>query len=80
MISESCTSTGNTISGTETQQTSLIMEGGSSNSALSGSTESIKQQNSDSNCGDNCPMQCIRFAPFQQQNWHTLCDQSLKEL
>ena len=35
-------------------------------------------QNSDS--GDTCPMQCIRFSPFQQQNWHILCDQSLQEL
>ncbi|KAG8226413.1 hypothetical protein J437_LFUL012509 [Ladona fulva] len=24
--------------------------------------------------------QCIRFQPFQQSSWHTLCDQNLKEL
>lgn len=29
---------------------------------------------------DSFPMQCIRFSPFQQQNWHILCDQSLQEL
>lgn len=35
-------------------------------------------QNSDS--GDSCSMQCIRFSPFQQQNWHLLCDQALQDL
>lgn len=35
-------------------------------------------QNSDS--GDSCSMQCIRFTPFQQQNWHPLCDQALQDL
>ncbi len=35
-------------------------------------------QNSDS--GDSCSMQCIRFSPFQQQNWHLLCDQGLQDL
>lgn len=24
--------------------------------------------------------QCIRFQPFQQTQWHVLCDQNLKEL
>lgn len=42
------------------------------------SVDTSSQQNSDS--GDTCPLQCIRFSPFQQQNWHVLCDQSLQEL
>lgn len=29
---------------------------------------------------DSTSFQCIRFQPFQQNNWHTLCDQNLKEL
>lgn len=29
---------------------------------------------------DGCSMQTIRFSPFQQQQWHILCDQSLQEL
>ena len=36
-------------------------------------------QNGDST-SEPCPLQCIRFNPFQQQNWHTLCDQNLQEL
>lgn len=39
-----------------------------------------QQGNSDGSCNESCPMQCIRFSPFQQQNWHILCDQSLQEL
>lgn len=34
----------------------------------------------ESGSNDSFPMQCIRFSPFQQQNWHILCDQSLQEL
>ncbi|XP_075219358.1 myelin regulatory factor isoform X2 [Lycorma delicatula] len=29
---------------------------------------------------DSSSFQCIRFQPFQQTAWHTLCDQNLKEL
>lgn len=29
---------------------------------------------------DSSSFQCIRFQPFQQTSWHTLCDQNLKEL
>ncbi|KAL1139754.1 hypothetical protein AAG570_006731 [Ranatra chinensis] len=29
---------------------------------------------------DSSSFQCIRFQPFQQSSWHTLCDHSLKEL
>lgn len=39
-----------------------------------------QHQSSNSEGNDSCPMQCIRFSPFQQQSWHVLCDQSLKEL
>lgn len=35
---------------------------------------------SENGSNDSFPMQCIRFLPFQQQNWHVLCDQSLQEL
>lgn len=35
---------------------------------------------SENGSNDSFPMQCIRFLPFQQQNWHILCDQSLQEL
>lgn len=52
----------------------------------------INQNSIDSTCGsgsgqqqgndssDPCALQCIRFDPFQQQNWHVLCNQSLQEL
>lgn len=48
-------------------------------------TQGQGQQNGNANAIDNgstdsFPMQCIRFSPFQQQNWHVLCDQSLQEL
>lgn len=36
--------------------------------------------NAENGSNDSFPMQCIRFSPFQQQNWHILCDQSLQEL
>lgn len=42
--------------------------------------EQQQQDNSDSINADSCTLQCIRFSPFQQQGWHTLCDQSLQEL
>ncbi|XP_024083163.1 myelin regulatory factor isoform X2 [Cimex lectularius] len=29
---------------------------------------------------DSSSFQCIRFQPFQQTSWHTLCDHNLKEL
>uniref|UniRef100_A0A069DX84 Putative myelin protein regulatory n=1 Tax=Panstrongylus megistus TaxID=65343 RepID=A0A069DX84_9HEMI len=29
---------------------------------------------------DSSSFQCIRFQPFQQSSWHTLCDHNLKEL
>ncbi|XP_054279852.1 myelin regulatory factor-like protein isoform X2 [Macrosteles quadrilineatus] len=29
---------------------------------------------------DSSSFQCIRFTPFQQPSWHTLCDQNIKEL
>ncbi|XP_048004088.1 myelin regulatory factor isoform X2 [Leguminivora glycinivorella] len=33
-----------------------------------------------SEAGDDVPLQCIRFAPFQQNLWHTLYDCNLKPL
>lgn len=36
--------------------------------------------NATDSSSESSPMQCIRFSPFQQHNWHTLCDQSLQEL
>lgn len=33
-----------------------------------------------SEAGDEAPMQCIRFAPFQQNVWHVLYDGNLKPL
>ncbi|KAL4711374.1 hypothetical protein ACJJTC_019215, partial [Scirpophaga incertulas] len=33
-----------------------------------------------SEAGDDPPLQCIRFAPFQQSSWHTLYDCNLKPL
>lgn len=53
--------------------TSIIVESKSSQ-------QNQQQQNSDGSCADSCPLQCIRFSPFQQQTWHILCDQSLQEL
>lgn len=47
-------------------------------SQIDSSTADQSTQNSDS--GDSCSMQCIRFSPFQQQNWHLLCDQGLQDL
>lgn len=38
------------------------------------------QGNTENANTDSCTMQCIRFSPFQQQSWHTLCDQTLQEL
>ncbi|XP_023172611.2 uncharacterized protein LOC115483361 isoform X2 [Drosophila hydei] len=35
---------------------------------------------SGSEAGDPALTQCIRFSPFQPENWHKLCDQSLQEL
>ncbi|ALC42471.1 CG3328, partial [Drosophila busckii] len=35
---------------------------------------------SGSEAGDPALTQCIRFNPFQMENWHKLCDQSLQEL
>lgn len=29
---------------------------------------------------DSSSFQCIRFQPFQQTTWHSLCDHNLKEL
>lgn len=31
-------------------------------------------------CLSESQYQCIRFQPFQQNNWHVLCDQNLTEL
>lgn len=31
-------------------------------------------------CLSESQYQCIRFNPFQQSSWHTLCDQNLTEL
>ncbi|XP_066148831.1 myelin regulatory factor-like protein isoform X1 [Euwallacea fornicatus] len=31
-------------------------------------------------CLSESQYQCIRFSPFQQNSWHTLCDQNLAEL
>lgn len=47
-------------------------------SQIDSATADQSTQNSDS--GDSCTMQCIRFSPFQQQNWHLLCDQALQDL
>ncbi|XP_031628349.1 uncharacterized protein LOC116344084 isoform X2 [Contarinia nasturtii] len=52
----------------------------------SNSSPNLQQQSQgngnglDNGSTDSFPMQCIRFSPFQQQNWHVLCDQSLQEL
>lgn len=50
----------------------------SSNLSIPDTSLDSSVQNPDST--DPCPLQCIRFTPFQQQNWHVLCDQSLQEL
>lgn len=47
---------------------------GSQNGSLEASTQNLTDSS------DPCPLQCIRFSSFQQQNWHVLCDQSLQEL
>lgn len=36
--------------------------------------------NLDGNMYSESSYQCIRFQPFQQNQWHILCDQNLKEL
>lgn len=35
---------------------------------------------SGSEAGDPSLTQCIRFSPFQPENWHKLCDQNLQEM
>ncbi|KAK6645424.1 hypothetical protein RUM43_001701 [Polyplax serrata] len=39
-----------------------------------------EEYNVDGNIYSDSSYQCIRFQPFQQPQWHVLCDQNLKEL
>lgn len=90
IISDNCSGSGMSINGCDgsgkmnnLNQTTTLMDQTNNNSISSirsSSPTPSQQQNGDGNCNENCPMQCIRFSPFQQQNWHTLCDQSLQEL
>ncbi|KAM7341974.1 uncharacterized protein ACRADG_009559 isoform 3-T9 [Cochliomyia hominivorax] len=56
-----------------------------SNASLSPALSSVHMDGSVKNCdttsqsGDTLSP-CIRFSPFQQQNWHKLCDQHLQEI
>lgn len=44
------------------------------------SLDSSSSTNGGGDGSDSCPMQSIRFAPFQQHQWHVLCNQNLQEL
>uniref|UniRef100_A0A336MI79 CSON000329 protein n=1 Tax=Culicoides sonorensis TaxID=179676 RepID=A0A336MI79_CULSO len=44
------------------------------------SLDSSSSINGGGDGSDSCPMQSIRFAPFQQHQWHVLCNQNLQEL
>lgn len=62
---------------------SMMESNQSPNTSLQQQLQGQAQQgnnNLDNGSNDSFPMQCIRFSPFQQQNWHSLCDQSLQEL
>lgn len=66
-----------------TQQQQQQQSQSQSQSQLSQSQSQQQQTNtasSENGSNDSFPMQCIRFLPFLQQNWHVLCDQSLQEL
>lgn len=67
---------------TSPNSTTIVIEPNTSPSQQQQPTQSHTQSqaNSSDNGSDSFPLQCIRFAPFQQQNWHVLCDQSLQEL
>lgn len=41
---------------------------------------SLDSNNSNAGDTDGGSMQTIRFAPFQQHQWHVLCNQNLQEL
>ena len=51
-----------------------------SNSNNGGGGLDEEYNNADGNVYSDSSYQCIRFQTFQQSQWHTLCDQNLKEL
>ncbi|KAI8128675.1 Myelin regulatory factor [Lucilia cuprina] len=56
-----------------------------SNASLSPALSSVHMDGSVKNCdttsqSGDALSPCIRFSPFQQQNWHKLCDQHLQEI
>ncbi|EDW02286.1 GH19977 [Drosophila grimshawi] len=57
-------------------QTENSLDGPASNAAAGCGSGS----GSGSEAGDPTLTQCIRFSPFQPENWHKLCDQNLHEL
>lgn len=48
--------------------------------ALSSVNMDGSSKSADGSNGGDALSPCIRFSPFQPQNWHELCDQSLKEI
>ncbi|XP_065366608.1 uncharacterized protein LOC135959581 [Calliphora vicina] len=56
-----------------------------SNASLSPALSSVNMDGSVKNCDTSSQngdalSPCIRFSPFQQQNWHKLCDQHLQDI
>uniref|UniRef100_A0A1I8Q621 Myelin regulatory factor n=1 Tax=Stomoxys calcitrans TaxID=35570 RepID=A0A1I8Q621_STOCA len=55
-----------------------------STASLSPALSSVNMDGSNKSCdasgGGDALSPCIRFTPFQPQNWHELCDQNLQEI
>lgn len=77
---DTCSNISSCSTGSASPNHSQNVESNGTNGKSSSQQQQQSSISSDGNCSESCPMQCIRFSPFQQQNWHVLCDQSLQEL